>query len=302
MLSICIPTYNYNVIDLVYDLHKQCILNKIEFEIIVLEDGSEKKNYDNNKVKLFNLTNTSHTLLEKNIGRSATRNMLASQSKYENILFLDCDSKVPNQNFIKKYLENINNDVVCGGTIYLKTQKEKNKTLRYKYGITTEMKNSDYRNINPNKSFTTNNFLISRKIFDSIKFREFLKKYGHEDSLFGYELKINSYKIYHINNPVIHEGIEDNELFLKKTQEGIQNLISLSKNDNIDKNFALEIKLIKTFNIIKKLNLSYSLKLFSKLFNKCIVNHLLKSNNPSIFLFNLYKLGFYSCEYYKAKK
>ena len=40
MLSICIPTYNCNVVKLVTDLSQQCQKLAIDFEILVLEDGN----------------------------------------------------------------------------------------------------------------------------------------------------------------------------------------------------------------------------------------------------------------------
>ncbi len=40
MLSILIPTYNYNTFSLVEELTNQAIATGISFEIIVLDDGS----------------------------------------------------------------------------------------------------------------------------------------------------------------------------------------------------------------------------------------------------------------------
>lgn len=47
MLSILIPTYNYNVVPLVLELQKQCLEYKIHFEIIVFDDGSNRYIEDN---------------------------------------------------------------------------------------------------------------------------------------------------------------------------------------------------------------------------------------------------------------
>ena len=38
MLSILIPTYNYDVTELVNTLHEQCLQAKLTFEILVLDD------------------------------------------------------------------------------------------------------------------------------------------------------------------------------------------------------------------------------------------------------------------------
>ena len=40
MLSILIPVYNYNVVPLVLELHKQCLECEIDFEIFCQDDES----------------------------------------------------------------------------------------------------------------------------------------------------------------------------------------------------------------------------------------------------------------------
>ena len=58
MLSVLIPTYNYNAFSLVEELHRQLTLEAIIFEIICLDDGSnsvlnnENKKI-NNKIKVL---------------------------------------------------------------------------------------------------------------------------------------------------------------------------------------------------------------------------------------------------------
>ena len=50
MLSILIPTYNYNVFPLVLDLHKQCLECKIDFEILCQDDHSNQFSNENQKI------------------------------------------------------------------------------------------------------------------------------------------------------------------------------------------------------------------------------------------------------------
>ena len=87
MLSILIPTYNYNVLPLVQELHKQASKAEIAFEIIVLDDAS--------KNILPSSTETSANFIfiknEINLGRTRTRAILAEKAKYNTLLFLDAD-------------------------------------------------------------------------------------------------------------------------------------------------------------------------------------------------------------------
>ena len=293
MLSICIPVYNYSVIKLVKELTEQCEKTNIPFEINIFEDGSDDKFVEINK-SITNHKNTNHLISKTNIGRSAARNHLANISKFDKLIFLDCDSEIPSDKYIKKYIEKINNHIVCGGTIYLESQYNKELSLRYKYGIKREMTSAASRNKHPNVSFTTNNFLISKSIFDKIKFREFLKDYGHEDSLFGFELKQNNFLIKHIDNPVIHCGLESNKVFLDKSLKAINNLVIIKNNTSIDPAFTNDIRLIRNQRKAAKIGLNVFVKLIFNKFDKTIRNHLIKSTNPSLFWFNFYKLAYYT--------
>ena len=57
--------------------------------------------------------------------------------------------------------------------------------------------------------------------FKKISFNERLSGYGHEDTLFGYELNKNNIQIHHIDNPVLNGHLDTNEAFLLKTEEGL---------------------------------------------------------------------------------
>lgn len=293
MLSICIPIYNYIISNLISKLHKQCETLKIDFEILIIDDASDKNFSEINKNYINSLTNTKYIYLEKNIGRSAIRNLLAETAKFDKLLFLDCDSDIDNDRFIINYLENTKFPIVFGGRKYTKQQKEKNKMLRYNYGIKREEISAKIRMKKPDMCFASCNFMISKNIFDTIKFREFLKQYGHEDTLFGYELKQNNIIIKHIENPAIHVGLEENNVFVNKTEKGIDNIIVIENSKEIDKNFIQQIKFILFYKKIKKIKLNYIIFPIIKLFQKPIKNYLLNSNNPKIIIFDLYKLLYY---------
>jgi glycosyltransferase involved in cell wall biosynthesis len=292
MLDICIPVLNYDVTTLVYSLHRQCTNNCIKFRILIFEDGSTTEFIKINKA-IESLPDILYFVYSENIGRSAARNFLINKSTENFLLFLDCDSRVDNDNFISNYLKNTEYNVVCGGTKYVPEQKQAKGSLRYKYGIGREMIPAAKRNDNPNSAFAANNFMISSEALKKVKFREFLKAYGHEDSLFGYELKINGFNIHHIDNQVIHAGIEDNSDFLKKTEDGIKNLLIIESSDLVDRTFTNEIRIIKFYHKLKKLHIVWAPSILFSLFKNKIKNHLLFSHNPCLFLFDLYKIGYY---------
>ena len=55
MLSILIPTYNYNVYPLVSELQRQCLESKIEFEILCQDDASKLLNLKIKKLTILKI-------------------------------------------------------------------------------------------------------------------------------------------------------------------------------------------------------------------------------------------------------
>lgn len=289
MLSVLIPVYNYNVLPLVSELVKQCNSCGINFEILCQDDASVDFLSENQKINLFN--KCTYSILEKNIGRSAIRNLLAQKATYENLLFLDADTFPVHKNFISDYISQINNDekIVYGGILYENKKPQKKQLLRWFYGHKREALGTLERNKNPYISFLTLNFLIKKSIFSKVKFNENIPNLRHEDTLFSFELKQKQIKIIHIENPVFHLGIEDSKTFLRKSEEAVLGLKNLVDSNLIAQEY---VKLSHYFQIIKKYHLrsvvSFGFRIFKPLFSKQLF-----SKSPSLFLFDIYRLGYY---------
>src|SRR5690554_5336284 len=98
MLSVLITIYNYNLLPLVKDIYQQCLDLGITFEILTQDDASNSiHNLENEKINL--LSNCSYVSLKKNVGYRENKNLLVSQSKYENLLILDGDCVLSFPNF-----------------------------------------------------------------------------------------------------------------------------------------------------------------------------------------------------------
>jgi glycosyltransferase involved in cell wall biosynthesis len=287
MLSILIPVYNYNVLPLASELIKQCSSCGITFEILFLDDASQEFTIENERINLFE--NASYSILEKNIGRSAIRNLLANKAVYENLLFLDADTMPVYDNFIAKYIATIKNSIVFGGLLYEKKKPSREQLLRWIYGKEREALSLSERNKNPSNTALVSNLLIKKEILLRFPFDENLTKYGYEDLLFFAVLKSNEIEIKHIQNPVFHLNLENSNLFLSKTKTALENLFFLSSSNKVSKN---ESKIIDSFELLKKLKLSsFFYFIFKKSERKIELN--LLSDKPSLFLFDIYKLGYY---------
>lgn len=287
MLSILIPTYNYNVYPLVSEIHVQCLECGIEFEILAFDDNSKLFLDENQQINSFE--NCRFEVLEKNIGRSANRNLLAKKAKFNSLLFLDADTIPIHNHFIKSYINQINEEekVVYGGIKYQKDKPKKSQVLRWKYGNSREALSVEKRQENPYLSMLTLNFLIQKSIFEKVSFNETIPNLRHEDTLFSYNLKEQKIKIIHIENSVYHLGLDDFEVAIKKENESILGLKYLIDHKLLSTDY---VRLSKIAAKIKKLKLNFAFVLFYKITQSIFLKNI-ASNNPSLFIFDLYRLG-----------
>lgn len=290
MLSILIPTYNYNTYPLVLELKGQADLLSIDYEILVQDDFSSLFIEENSKIN--ELENCSFEINKENLGRSKIRNFLANKAKFDWLLFLDADTFPLHSNFISSYLIHLKNEekVIYGGITYCKEMPLDNKTLRWFYGKKREAIDYKTRNLRPYISFLTLNFLIPKTFFKILSFNETIPNLRHEDTLFSYEMFKRKIPVLHINNPVEHFGLDTNSVFLDKTKESVIALENLIQNNLIDKNY---IKLSYLFSKIDNLRFTFIFKFIYKYYNNSIEKKLC-SNSPSLFLYDLYRICFYS--------
>lgn len=263
MISILIPVYNFDSSRLIRELHTQCSSLDIAFEIRVTDDASIPEIKVKNRT-INSLTNIIYTELDQNIGRAAIRNKLANEAIYQYLLFIDCDAEIYSQNFIKRYIDGLqSNKILCGGVAYSTIKPAKTFCLRWYYGKKHETRPASERQKNEWQSFSFFNTIIDKKIFLSIQCNELIRKYGHEDTLFGSMLAKQSIHIKHIDNTLIHIGLNTNRSFILKTKEGIDSLYKLRQTTfdyQIDEYSRLMISIQK----IKKMHL---LNLFSSFYS-----------------------------------
>lgn len=292
MLSILIPTYNYNVFPLVKEVSEQCIIEKISFEIIVIDDFSQNSHIENNEIN--NLDNCSYSILNQNIGRSAIRNLLSTKASFDNLLFLDADVRIISNQFIKKYVSfiksNSNYGVVYGGIVYQENKPNDNQLLRWIYGNEREALSAEKRNENVYISFLTLNFLIKKEVFQTVRFNEDIPNLRYEDLLFSFDLKKNRIPLQHINNQVVHNGIETSEVFMHKTNDSLKGLKFLLSKNYLPVDYA---KISAVFNLLNQTKLLFLINFIYKMRKNSFQKNLL-SSKPSLFIYDIYRLGYFS--------
>jgi glycosyltransferase involved in cell wall biosynthesis len=286
MLSIGIPTFNFNVTHLVGKLYHQIEKLNLPIEIIVLDDGSSEEFRKINR-EISQLPHIKY-IEQSNQGRSATRNKLATFAQQPYILYIDCDCDVYDD-YLSKYITQLQkNTVLVGGLRYPPLPADKRLYLRWKVGQQKEVKSLKTRKKFPYANFLSSNFSIPVRYIIENGFDRELLHYGHEDTMFGNWLNNNKIKIHHIDNPVIHLGMETAEQYLKKVRESIFNALVIYKKNPQNNT----IKLFKYYRILKKIRMDgYFCTIFESLRLK--IEDSLCSDRVSLILLDIYKLGIF---------
>ena len=291
MLSILLPVYRCNCVALVTELQRQCVEAEADFEIIVADDGSlsgafnTKTTYqhliDENKV-IEHLKRVRYIIREKNVGRSAIRNFLVSQSKGERILFIDGDLSLDNPSFISNYLQT-KGDIVVGGITIGGSSDQWKGNLRYHYERQCETLNTvKSRQSHPYQHLATN-ILVHRSVLGEQPYNEDISRYGYEDVLLGKRFQQQQVAIKHIDNPVLFCNFEENTSYLAKTEESFRTLFAFRKELKGYSRLLDKAERIETLHLTPLFIIAY--KLLSSPIKNCLIG-----NKPSVFLFNAYKL------------
>ena len=102
--------------------------------------------------------------------------------------------------------------------------------------------------------------------------------------IWGKLLKENNVIINHIDNPIVFNTFEDNEQFVRKTEEGIQTLLAFRKEL---KDYS---RLLFLADLLIRLHLDKPFLLIYRK-NRQRWRDILCGDKPSLSVFNLYKLG-----------
>ena len=234
MLSICIPIHQYPVRPLILALQKEIQENNLPCNLICADDGSDQNTLKQNDF-LLDDQSIQYEALPQNIGRSAIRNHLARLSDQPFLLFLDVDVMPSYPDFLRRYLHDLSASIVVyGGTVYSATAPEDPlKRFHWRYGHAKEQIQSSRRNQDEYRSFKTNNFVVQRDFFLTNPLDESLTGYGHEDSLFAYRCARQGVRIRHIDNPVLHLGLENQAVLSKKLESSLDNLYRLYQKNEL---------------------------------------------------------------------
>lgn len=288
ILSILIPVYNYNCVALVKALQQQAENCNIDYEILVADDGSDKAEIVCENRKINAIPHSVYHETGQNHGRSWIRNWLVSQSQGAYLLFIDSDAEICNAHFVGNYLKHVEKGaVICGGILHPEEEPSPTRRLRYRYEKAMEpCFTAERRNQHPYANLRTFNFMMPREVALSHPFDESITLYGYEDTLLGGMFEKEGLKVIHIDNPLINADIEENPIFLKKTEESMHSLYQLK-----DK-MRHHSRLLTSYEKIKRFKLDVLLRIVFPLLRPVLTWHL-TGKQPTVIALQFYKLAYY---------
>jgi glycosyltransferase involved in cell wall biosynthesis len=290
MISVLIPVYNTDVRCLVQNLDVQFKEASIPYEIILVDDCSTDAFIALNS-PLSSLDQVKLIKSQVNKGRIETRRTLAKEAKFSWLLFIDADSKIIKEDFVRTYIEFCIKEasIITGGRVYTSEPPEDSAfILHWKYGSQREKRAQAVSKDKPYIHFMSNNFLIKKDVFQTLNFEIGFKSYGHEDTWMGIQLERNCIPILHIDNPVLHSCLDCNDTFLKKSIDALFSIKTLATLvDPVV--LARHIKIYRFFRLIRFLGLGKVYKLLYKIFKKRIESKL-TSREGTLIYFDLYRL------------
>ncbi|GAA4021145.1 glycosyltransferase [Hymenobacter glaciei] len=233
-LSVLIPVYQREVSELVTALLAQLPDWPGPVEILLFDDGSAKEFRSLNR-SLASLPGVRYHELPHNVGRASIRNQLANAAQHQWLLLLDNDSQLPDTHFLARYAAACNQaHLLIGGTSYEAVPPaDPSLLLRWRYGHEREARPAAVRQAAPYAQLTINNALVRADVFRRFPLDESLQGYGHEDTKFGAELAAAGIPILHLDNPVMHDGLEPALAFLAKSEQAVRNLARVYRESGV---------------------------------------------------------------------
>ncbi|MEZ4985409.1 MAG: hypothetical protein R2795_10290 [Saprospiraceae bacterium] len=137
----------------------------------------------------------------------------------------------------------------------------------------------------PYEGFMSNNFVVPRSVLLATPMDASLLHYGHEDTLFGWQLAQKKTTIVHLDNPVLHIGLEVAEAWLAKQQQAITNLYALAI-----RHPGLSTKAWHTWRRLHRLGLMRFIVMYAERHHLQWIQNLSQQQPPNLRLLDLLKL------------
>ena len=231
---------------------------------------------------------------KKNVGRALALNILLDKARHRFVLITDADAALISPRFLSTYWHRCAEASVLVGGLTSAVPKQRGHELRFRYEQQAEAQRRRRAALRQKGEtddayhhFSTFNVWLDRRAVASRRFDERCVEYGYEDTLFGLTLRDDGVSARIIDNPLGHLGIDSNESFLAKTEASLR---TLSRLTGIMQDTAGTSRLWQS---LRRVGLSGLVAHLFRLSQPLLRRQLL-SRHPSLWVFQLYKLGYYA--------
>lgn len=291
-LSVLIPTYDCKCYTLVAELQQQLEAEDCNYEIIVADDGSRDQVTVIANLRINELPHCRFIRRTTNTGRAAIKNFLAKEAQGQWLLYIDSDAKVDNPHYAQQLINAIRNagqtQVISGGLHHADTLPSPTVSLRHRYEKAADRhRSAAERSKRPYQHITPFNLCVRQDVMQSVTFDEQCREYGYEDTLFGVTLQQEGISITHIDNPLLHTGLETNAQFIAKTEAAMRTLHSLGNKMLPHSHVGQAVIILQHWHI------KWLAALLFRIFRP-LMRHNLLGKKPNLTVFAMYKLGYLS--------
>lgn len=155
----------------------------------------------------------------KNAGRALARERLQMAASADWFVFLDADMRIESTDYLTNYFKIIrrSNDIgaVFGGFSIEEKLGDMAHGLHYAQSLKSECISADERKLHPGAYLWMSNLLVARHVMDEERPDPEFVGWGWEDCDWGLRVA-QKYKIDHIDNRVVHLGLEKDDVLIGK--------------------------------------------------------------------------------------
>lgn len=170
-ISVLIPVFNRDVVPLIHQIKEALSFTSVA-EIRVYDDASTDQMLALvNEKQLSSLQGLVYKSLAQNLGRSKIRNLLAKEATYDFLVFVDCDSALPDLLWTKRYWDQRVYPVQYGGTTYENSPVDKKYSLHHRIGNARETRLASERSSEPYRFSLGTTWLFTKKYWTTTLFQ-----------------------------------------------------------------------------------------------------------------------------------
>ncbi|WP_417493668.1 glycosyltransferase family 2 protein [Maricaulis sp.] len=230
-LSILVPFYRDDPTALAAALNPLIGVRR-DIEIVLLDDGCPDLTLNDAVARAVRALSAPARLLSaaENIGRSAGRNLLASQARGRWLLYLDADMDPGHDAFLANYLDRLELDDFDAAFGGYETDEpdDRRYQLHAVLARTSDQKDAAARSLIGATAFCSSNLLVRASVMRGVPFDTGFTGWGFEDVDWAVRAA-RTHELIHFDNPARHAGLQTTESLLQKFRDGAVNYARLLK-------------------------------------------------------------------------